>query len=89
MITGIGTMEIPSFFPLSGNIQQLLSVITAIFCIFLFPLSGSFMFPNVPLTLLNTLTVTLTDVKIIATKPYDNNEQYFKLVSYLYRMEKL
>ena len=47
------------------------------------------MFPNVPLTLLNTLTVTLTDVKIIATKPYDNNEQYFKLVSYLYKMEKL
>lgn len=37
------------------------------------------MFPNVPLTLLNTLTVTLTDVKIIATKPYDNNDNISNL----------
>lgn len=88
MITGIGTTEIPSFFPSSGKIPQLLSVITAIFCIFHFPFQV-LLYPKTPPYALNTLTVTLTDVKIIATKSYDNNEQYFKLVSYLYRMEKL
>lgn len=38
---------------------------------------------------LNTLTVILTRVKIIAIVILNNNEQYFHFVSYLYKHSNL